>query len=918
MSETTEISKDIQAQLDALQTRVRELETEQEGLKGKLNVYESFFQHSGDAIFVHDLKGRFLDVNSEAVRRLGLSREELLGMSVMDIDAPEFAQRVPDNMKELLEKGRLIVETVHKSASGEMIPVELNARVIDYNDEKAILSSARDLRARKRTEQALEQSQERYRILFDGYSHPVVLYDREGKIIMANVAAAGYMGLPPHQCVGKFLGGLVPNAYRIHGERLRRVIDEGVELHVEDLITINNEKRWFWSILQPVSDNHGQRYAAQVISYEITAKKRAEEALSESRARFRAVFQSSSAGMCVLRPDGVCVLANSALANMLGVSGAELIGFDLMGALSDQHRQEALTNLSRIHKEKEEHIRGEACLIRKDNREIWVDMGYSPLPGSKTSSGAILMALIDITDRKEAEVSLKKSEQRHRRIVENITEGYYEVDLKGNITFFNKSLCEIIGYPPEDLVGLNYHAFVDGQTAEEIYSTFNSVFVTGEPVGMFEWTITRPDGRRVNIEASVSPITVNGQKIVGFGGICRDVTEQREARKMAMQNERLKAVAELAGGVSHNFNNLLQIVLGSAQLGQVNLDLGNYSQVAKSLEQIRASSKFGAETVKRLQHFAKVRSDPEMEEIFDLSGTVEQAVEMSRVWWQSIPERDGLVIELKKSIEPQCMIKGKESEIFEVVVNLVKNAAEALPKGGEICVKTFHGEGQAMLEVSDNGVGIEPHNREKIFQPFFTTKGFQSTGMGLAGSHGIIQRHQGAIEVSSEPNKGAVFLVKLPLVEFEPKPVLDSSDEFPWELDILAVDDLAPILRMLTQGLKSYNQNVTAALSGAEALKIFEEKTPDLVLCDLGMPGMNGWAICREIKRICLEKGIEKPPFIILTGWGAQDHEDPLNSEKCVDAVVEKPVDIPKLLNVIKDIYRGRGNNEKVKALRKG
>jgi PAS domain S-box-containing protein len=885
-------------------------------LERRVHLYESFFNNSGDAIFVHDFQGRFLDVNAEAARRLGFTREEFLEMSVQDIDAPEFAEQIPQKMEQLLKEGRMIAETIHMTSSGEMIPVELNATLIDFEGEKAIMSAARDLRDRKRTEEALEQSRERYRILFDGYSHPVVLYDREGKVLMANIAAAGYMGLPPTQCVGKYLKDLAPHAYQVHGDRIRRVVDEGVELHVEDLVSINKDKRWFWSILQPVADGSGSRIAAQVISYEITGKKRAEEALRESRARFRAVFESSSVGMCAVRPDGFCVMANSALAQMLGLQDKDLTGFDLIENFVGSYRSEARRNLELMEKGRRSHIRSETCLVNKDQKTIWLDISYSPLPGPQSGAPTILMAMVDISDRKEAETELKKSEQRHRRIIESITEGYYEVDLKGNIIFLNQSLCEISGYPSTELLGRNFRELVNEKTANEIYSVFHSVFESGEPVDLFEWTMLRKDGSIADIEASVSPITINGGGIVGFGGICRDVTEKQEARKTALQNERLRAVAELASGVSHNFNNLLQIVLGSAQLGQVNLELGNHPELNKNLDQIQNSARFGAETVKRLQHFARVRADKDTDENFDLSATVDQAVEMGRVWWQSIPEREGLVIEMEKSIEPNCIINGKESEIFEVVVNLVKNSAEALPGGGKIKVNTYCLEEQAVIEISDDGVGITPENLGKIFQPFFTTKGFQSTGMGLSSSHGIIQRHGGKIEVQSEPGSGATFKISLPLVAMEHEHEEVPSGELPWKLNILVIDDLAPLLRMLAQSLKRHDQNVKTAISGVEAIKLFSDDPPDLVICDLGMPGMNGWAICKELKRICDEKGLKKPPFIILTGWEAQDHVDNLTPDTGVDALLEKPVDISKLLSMVKGIYEYNADPEQKAMLR--
>jgi CheY-like chemotaxis protein/anti-sigma regulatory factor (Ser/Thr protein kinase) len=249
-------------------------------------------------------------------------------------------------------------------------------------------------------------------------------------------------------------------------------------------------------------------------------------------------------------------------------------------------------------------------------------------------------------------------------------------------------------------------------------------------------------------------------------------------------------------------------------------------------------------------------------------------------------------------------VNAKESEIFEVLVNLVKNATEALPRGGNIWIKTSVQNDHVTLRAMDDGVGIRSENLRKVFEPFWTTKGVSTgTGMGLAVSHGIINRHGGTICVESEEGKNTTFTIRLPLAK-EPRETVTRSAEaiLRLKLNILVIDDMIPIVMLMKQILTRYEQTVFSATSGEDALEIFRNNKIDLVISDLGMPGMNGWKVGKAIRTICQERGISKTPFILLTGWGEQTLEQEKIVESGVDAVVTKPLNIGRLMLTISDV----------------
>ncbi len=291
-------------------------------------------------------------------------------------------------------------------------------------------------------------------------------------------------------------------------------------------------------------------------------------------------------------------------------------------------------------------------------------------------------------------------------------------------------------------------------------------------------------------------------------------------------------------------------------------------------------------------------------EVFDLSETVKQTTEMSKPLWKTGPERQGIRVALNLELTERCFVNARESEITEVLINLIKNASEALPTGGKILIRTFLKGDQVILQVIDNGVGIKREHLKKVFEPFWSTKGVSiGTGMGLAVSHGIIARHHGAISMESEEGKGATVTVTLPLAKEPQRAAMPSGAEIlRSHSNILVIDDMALIVMHLEGILSKHRQTVFSAMSGEEALEIFSNNKIDMVICDLSMPGMNGWEVGKAIREICRERGIPKTPFILLTGWGGQELEQQKIVESAVDAIVEKPIDNRKLMATVKKV----------------
>jgi signal transduction histidine kinase len=382
----------------------------------------------------------------------------------------------------------------------------------------------------------------------------------------------------------------------------------------------------------------------------------------------------------------------------------------------------------------------------------------------------------------------------------------------------------------------------------------------------------------------------------------KEMMGRKRTEAMLVQSERLRALGEMSAGVAHNIKNLLQMLFGLAHTAMNQLERDNVLAARKELEKVVQTLQHGTETVRRLQDFARMGDDGSTDHgvTFDLSPLITQAIDFTKPFWETYPQSKGTKVVLKTRFSEGCFVRGNQDQLFEVLVNLIKNAAESLNKGGEIDLVTSLQTGQVVFEVCDTGVGIRREDMPRLFTPFFTTKGDAGTGLGLATARSVICKHGGNIAVKSAYGKGTTFAVRLPLAPSPSEGIgTMSSRSSPRKLNILAVDDMESTLMMLKLGLEACHHNVFTARSGDEAIEKFLAEKFDLVLCDFAMPGMNGWEVERRIADLCQRHQIPRPVFILLTAWTRQSVEKSKPPTSAVDTVIEKPVDIQELIEEI-------------------
>lgn len=402
-------------------------------------------------------------------------------------------------------------------------------------------------------------------------------------------------------------------------------------------------------------------------------------------------------------------------------------------------------------------------------------------------------------------------------------------------------------------------------------------------------------GRRFPASVTVSRIALPEGHVARFLFIVEDISEKKTFSQQLIRTEKLASLGTMAGGVAHDFNNILMTILGNTQL--LSKELAQMpAHVRRRLKNIEQAVLDGAHVVRRLQVFTgKEHGLQEKAKRTVIHEAVQDVLDLTRPRWKNALEKQGHCVEIVKDLTPGLCAAMHSADFREVLTNLVFNAIDAMPRGGTLRFRSYAGEDGVFLEVSDTGIGMDEETRQKIFEPFFTTKGAGNSGLGLSVCWSLIQRWGGRLTVRSHPGLGTTFILKLPEARTE-KDGEERREAGPGRnvpKRLLVVDDEREVLELLGDMLRLMGHHVTTEHDSRKALELLDSQFFDLILTDLGMPDVNGWDIAERAKA-CRPR----VPVILVSGWGAQ-YEDEDLSHRGVDLVCSKPLSHQKLLEIL-------------------
>ncbi|MFC1999644.1 PAS domain S-box protein [Chloroflexota bacterium] len=760
------------------------------------------------------------------------------------------------------------------------------------------------------SEQALRESAEKYRVLFEGYGDPIAVYDTEGCVMLFNEVWANNLGASPEDLIGKPLHEFLPERAEADVERIRQLVNSGKSEDFEDMVRLPSGEQWFWSRLQPVIDKEGNITAVQVVSHDITERKRAEENLERRERYYRALIEKFSEAVVILDREGNIVYQSPSYERVLGYVPHEEIGMNMFNNIHPDDIGNVAEAFNVLLQNPGDSIATEVRAHHPDGSWFNIEATATNLLDD-SGVGGVVVNFRDVTERKKAEESLQESEQRYAAVVEQAMDGVM-IAQDEVYKFINRSVEEMTGYTRQELEDRPLLDLVvpesRGAVAKRYYSR-----LAGEPLSAeYEVRLLCKDGTVKEIESRSRTIDYQGRPATL--AIVRDITERKYMEEERQRAAKLESIGTLAGGIAHDFNNLLAGILGNVTLAK-NF-VGPKSETYEVLVEAEKASLRARDLTQQLLTFAK--GGTPVKEMASVTEVIRESAQFA-IRGSKVKGK----FDLPDDLWPTEIDVG---QIGQVVNNLVMNAVDSMPEGGIISISatnTAIGERSALplrkreggyvkISIADKGIGIAEEHLRKIFDPYFTTKQ-RGSGLGLATAYSIIKSHNGHITVESELGVGTTFHIYLPASKKRVRAKKSEAAKQPRLLGkgkILVMDDEEMIRKMLRKMLPLSGYEVEVASDGAEAVDLYakarESGQPfNAVILDLTVPGGMGG-------REAIKKLLEIDPdvkAIVSSGYSI----DPIMSdfrEYGFSGVVVKPYSVQALEEILGEIVATEEGNK--------
>ncbi|MFH0894317.1 MAG: PAS domain S-box protein [Bacteroidota bacterium] len=627
------------------------------------------------------------------------------------------------------------------------------------------------------------------------------------------------------------------------------------------------------------------------------------EKLTSSEVRYRRLFESAKDGILILDADsGMIVDVNPFLVNLLGYSHEAFLGKTIwdIGIFKD-----IIANKDHfIELQKKGYIRYEDLPLETfEGRRINVEFVSNVYLANHQK--VIQCNIRDITNRKQVDEDLRQTNSLLTSIVDNIPNTIFLKDAKElRFVRFNKAGEGLIGIPREEMIGKNDYDFFLKEQADSFTKNDRDVLQNKIMKDFPEETIqTRHQGIRLLHTKKVPILDANGEPEYLLG-ISEDITDHKQAVNAIIENQRLSAIGEMASSVAHDFNNSLQSIFGNLELAMLSAEFSETT--LKYLQTIKTVASDAAIRAQLLQRFGGNKQAPSHFLNVNLNSLITEVIAQTRPLWKDEAEKKGVKIEVNTELGEIPEMLGNDGELRTVFYNIFKNSIEAMPGGGLLTIQSEKKYEQVYLTVTDTGTGMNNETRTRVFQPFYSTKGFDiGRGLGMSGVFSIIKEHGGSISVKSTVlGKGTTFEIIFPITKRvetkEDKNIKESEEIKPVKntlLKVLWVEDDLIIRDNVTMMMEMLGHKVDSARSGDVAIEFLNKNKYDLVITDIGMPGMSGWQLADIIK----EKFGGKMKVAVVSGWGGQIDEEEKMAHG-VGYVLGKPFSIQQLEKLLSDV----------------
>ncbi len=884
--ERQDLQKHLRTKTDLLSRQEQELQrlsTEREDVAKRLGLteayYQALFEAVGMGVVVQDLDGKIVIANDHAGEILRFPSGELQNrnshdpvwkMVLEDGVTPVPGENHPSMLTlRTLEPICNAVRGLYADDSENMIWLTINTNPIftpGTRDVIGVLSTFEDITELKKTQKALEESEERLRGIFNNAA--IGIFRAGPKRFSAiNPAFAKMLGYESSEEALQEITDIGTDVY-VHPSHRKAILEEihrrGGEIHHFEVMFQRRDGSTFLADVSVKGrlDEHGDVIAMEGFVEDTTERREAQEALFESELKYRRYISSSPIAVFIVDEQGRYLEVNPAACSMTGYSMEELLEKRVPDLLDKEYALEGIKHFQRVQ-ETGKAI-GDFLFTKKNGERFWMTVHAVRL-----SSTRFLGFGEDITERMENERVTHEAKERYRLLVENAPLGILSIGRYGQILHANQELVEILGSPSlEETMKINllrFPSLVGSGISEDFLRCLNTgkSFVSERPYET-KWK------KKTHLRYYISPIRDENAKITGCQVIVEDFSEfkntQEEKRllqEQLQQAHKMEAIGRLAGGIAHDFNNLLTGIIGNINLTM--MDINPMDPLYPGLEEIAKATTRAAELTRQLLAFS--RKQIIQPKVVDVNASVES---LSRFLHRLIKEDIDLEMSLESSLNA---VRVDPGQFEQVLMNLMVNARDAMPQGGRMRVLTtnvivdktssqrlsgIEPGAYVRVSVEDSGQGMDEETKARIFEPFFTTKSQdKGTGLGLATVYGIVHQHHGSIEVFSSPGGGSRFDIYLPSVsesEFTQEGLADVSDSLQnWprgKETILLVEDEQVVRDMTKRLLRRLGYRVSVASHGKEGLRLgnLYPGRFDLLLTDVIMPGMNGKELATRLQ----------------------------------------------------------------------
>jgi len=874
--------------------------------------FRALFEQLVDPCFIHNSDGDIITANKSMEQVFAYSLKELEQLKAIHLssDHKKALAISKSTFDDVVSKGSSRFEIRLKQKSGETFPAEVTSQVINIEGEDLVLSIIRDLSEQYRLREEEKNTQQRLTQLFDDLHTFIVILNSDGSVNYTNTTP---LSNPDAYQAAQYDTKIWEYQAFSHNPEIQAFIKadfasamQGQQTQNDLQILTPNGLIWVQISIHPILDSQGQVKQLFIEGINIDQRKRMAQELLQTEQRRKLFREQAPMPVVEWNIDTYGLTEwNDAAEALFGFTFKEVKGQPpefLTPQGIDVDKKDIHQTLSSTHSRV---ISKNRC---KDGSIVLCEWYNSPIKDSSGNIIAVVSIIRDFTAEHQAQQMLRNRDAEQREILNSMLDAVFTMDEAGKILTFNSAAEKLWGYPSNEIIGQACWPLITEPFVKQHRYYLQRYVETQRP----EYLGISKDIEGKRKDGSTFPsrmaIAALGNQVDGgqhFIVSMQDLSHVKQQEEKLRRSQKMDALGKLTGGIAHDFNNMLGIIIGYADLLQASVK--NQPKIEKYAEEIFRASQRAAELTEKLLGFS--RHKVAVAEQLSINTSLQEQKHMLA---KAITPRITLSYDLTVNLWPVCLDGG---DLSDAILNISINAMHAMPEGGQLSIATRNesinqldaplkglAEGDyVLLSISDTGCGMDQETQEKIFDPFFSTKGELGTGLGLSQVYGFVERSKASIKVYSEPGHGTHISLYFPRHHdidspnnnrtLTPQALTPGGQE-----TILVVDDEAALLDLSTEILCQQGYTVIPVANGQQALEVLKSTPIDLLLSDVIMPGMDGYQLAAEVEAQYPEVKIQ-----LASGFTDDRHGDKLSND-LTDNIIQKPFNIKDVLTRIRNL----------------